>query len=840
MAWRKLFRDRLRALLHSDAVHGEIDEEVRFHIEMRTEENIRRGMSPDEARRDAERRFGRLTRIREMGYEVRGGGMLETLWQDLRYGLRMLLRNPGFTLVAVVALALGVGANSAIFSVINSLLLRPLPFEQPDRLVQVWETIAQRGRSEVPASFPNFADWRDQNQVFEQTVAYSDWSFNLKGAAEPERIRSAIVSPAFFPMLGVKPILGRTLLPGEDQPGKDLSVVISRRLWQRRFNSDPGVVGRGVDLNGKSFTVVGVVAGVAALPGLSDETELWAPVSQGYALTERRAHFLNVIARLKPDVGLEQAQAEMSRVAAALSSQYPEANVGRGVRIVPLQEQVVGNVRPALLVLLGAVVFVLLIASTNVANMLLARAAGRQKEIAVRTALGAGRWRLVRQLLTESLLLALVGGTLGLLLALLGVDLLVTFGPSDLPRVKEVAVDGRVLAFTFAVSVLVGLIFGLVPALQSSRPMLNETLKEGGRSATGGAGRRRVRSFLVVTEVTLSLVLLVGAGLLLKSFFRLRAVNPGFNPQNILTMQLDLTGPNYQKGAQDISFHDRLLERVTALPGVEAAATASTVPIAPDAGFSRLAFAVEGQTPDPADPPVAFYNGVSPDYFRTMQIPLVQGRAFDEHDVRGAQNVAVVNETLARRYFPGSDPLGRRLTLNDPTADDWATVVGVVKDTKPRELAGEPVAEMYMPYAQQPEPGMALMIRTAGSTDAVADAVRREVLAIDPGQPVYSVRTLPAVMSEAVATPRFRTFLLGVFAALALVLAVVGIYGVMSYAVTQRTHEFGIRMALGARSSDVLKLVVGHGMALALAGVLIGLIASFALTRVLAGPVFCG
>jgi putative ABC transport system permease protein len=763
---------------------------------------------------------------------------MRTLWQDLRYGLRMLLKNPGFTLVAVVALALGIGANSAIFSVVNSLLLRPLPFEQPDRLVQVWETIPQRGRFEVPASFPNFADWRDQNQVFEQTVAYSDWSFNLTGAAEPERIRSAIVSPAFFSTLGIQPILGRTLLPGEDQPGKDLSVVISRRLWQRRFNSDPNVVGKTVDLSGKSFTVVGVIAPPADLPGLSDDTELWAPVSQGFGLTNRRWHSLNVIARLKPGVGREQAQADMERIAAALSRQYPEANADRGLRIVPLHEQVVGNARPALLVLLGAVVFVLLIASTNVANMLLARATARQKEIAIRTALGAGRWRLVRQLLTESLLLALAGGTLGLLLALWGVDLLTAFGPSDLPRVKEVAIDGRVLAFTFAVSLLVGLVFGLVPGLQSSRPELNETLKEGGRSATGGAGRRRVRSLLVVTEVTLSLVLLVGAGLLLKSFFRLRAVNPGFNPQNVLTIQLDLNGPNYQKGSQLISFHDQLLDRVKALPGVEAAATASAVPIAPDAGFSRLAFAIEGQTPDPADSPVAFYNGVSPDYFRAMQIPVLRGRAFDERDVRGSLGVAVVNETLARRYFPDSDPVGRRVTLNDPKEEDWATIVGVVKDTKPRELAGEPVAEMYMPYAQQPEPSMALMIRTAGRPDAVAAAVRREVLALDHDQPVYSVRTLPAVMSEAVATPRFRTFLLGAFAALALALAVVGIYGVMSYAVTRRTHEFGIRMALGAQGKDVLKLVVGHGMALALAGVLLGLAASFALTRLLAGLLY--
>ncbi|HJQ32693.1 MAG TPA: ABC transporter permease [Pyrinomonadaceae bacterium] len=764
---------------------------------------------------------------------------MKTLLQDLSYGLRMLLKNPGFTLVAVVALALGIGANSAIFSVVNSLLLRPLPFEHPERLVQVWETSAKLGRNEIPASFPNFADWREQNHVFEQAVAYSDWSFNLTGAAGPERIRSAIVSPEFFQALGIKPVLGRTLLPGDDQPGKDLNVVISKKLWQRRFNSDPAVVGRGLDLSGKSFTVVGVVAGAADLPGLSDDTELWAPVSQGFALTERRAHFLNVIARLKPGVPLEQAQADVNNLAAALSRQYPEANADRGLRLVPLQEQVVGDARLALLVLLGAVAFVLLIAATNVANMLLARAASRRKEIAIRTALGAGRWRIMRQLLTESLLLSLAGGTAGLLLALWGVDLLVAFGPTDLPRVKEVAVDARVLAFTFAVSVLTGLVFGLVPALQTSRPELNETLKEGGRSAAGGAGRR-VRSALVVAEIALSLVLLIGAGLLLRSFFRLQAVNPGFNPEGVLAMQLDLTGPNYQKGAQAISFNDQLLERVRALPGVESAATASAVPVAPDAAFSRLAFAVEGQAPDPANRNVAFYNAVSPDYFRTMQIPVLRGRVFDEHDVRNAPGVAIVNETLARKYFPGSDPLGRRITLNDVETkeEDWATIVAVVRDTKPRELSGEPAAELYMPYSQQPEPGRVLMVRTTERADAVAAAVRREVLAIDRGLPVYGVRTLPAVMSEAVAAPRFRTYLLGVFAVLALVLALVGIYGVMSYAVTQRTHEFGVRVALGAQTRDVLRLVVGQGTALALAGVLIGLAASFALTRVMSGLLY--
>ena len=760
---------------------------------------------------------------------------MNNLWQDLRYGVRMLLKNPGFTAVAVIALALGIGANTAIFSVVNSLLLRPLPFEQPDRLVQVWESSAKLGRNEIPASFPNFADWRDQNHVFEQVVAYADWTFNLTGTAEPERLRSAIVSPAFFAMLGIKPIMGRTLLPDEDQPGKDLSVVISQRLWQRRFSSDPNIVGKAIGLNGKSFTIVGVIAQTSDVFGLADDTELWVPVSHGAGFTNRRGHYLGVLARLKPGVTQAQAQADMNTIAAALAQQYPDANTDRGVRLVPLQEQLVGNFKLALWVLLGAVVFVLLIASTNVANMLLARAASRQKEIAIRTALGAGRWRLVRQLLTESLLLSLIGGTLGLLLALWGVDLLVAFGPADLPRVKEVAIDGRVLGFTFAISLVTGIVFGLVPALQASRPELNEMLKEGGRSATGGVGRRRVRSLLVVAEMALSLVLLIGAGLLIKSFFRLQAVNPGFNPQHVLTMQFDLHGPKYQKSTPIIAFHDQLLERIKALPGVESVASRSSVPIAADADFARLSFAIEGRTPDPANRFIAFYNAISPDYFRTMQIPLMQGRAFDGHDVPKAENVIIINETLARRYFAGENPVGKRITLNDenPTAEDWATIVGVVKDTIPRALDAEPAAEMYMPYAQQPQRGMALMIRTTGQPETVAAAVRREVLALDKEQPIHSVRTLPAVLAEAVATPRFRTSLLGVFAAVALVLAIVGIYGVMSYSVTQRTHEIGIRLALGAQSKDVLKLVVGQGMALTLAGVAIGLAASFALTRLM-------
>ena len=764
---------------------------------------------------------------------------METIRKDITYGARMLIKSPGFTVVAVLALTLGIGANTAIFSVVNSVLLRPLPFNDPSRLMQLWEAKASKGRNEIPASYPNFADWRDQNHVFEHLVAYADWSFNLTGTGEPERIRSAIVSPTFFSALGINPIRGRVFLPGEDASGKDLIAVISESLWQRRFGSDPNIIGRSVNLDDKSFTVVGVIARGVQAPLLSDEIELWAPVTHGFGFTNRYGHYLNVLGRLKPDVTPQQAQSEMNTIASRLEQQYPESNKGLGVRVVSLDDQIVGNLRTSLLVMLGAVVFVLLIGAANVANMSLARAATRQKEMAIRTALGAGRWRIVRQLLTESMLLSLISGVLGLLVAIWGIDLLVALSPADLPRVKEVTIDLRVLGFTLTVSFLTGILFGLLPALQASQFNLNERLKAGGRRATSGINRQRLRGSLVIAEIALSLVLLVGAGLLIRSFIRLQSVDPGFKSSNVLTMQLDLNGPKYKTGAQVIAFHNQLLERLKQLPDVQYASTRSFVPIASDASFAYLHFTVEGSRGDESDGPVAFYNGVSPDYFQTMMIPLLKGRGFSDKDVRGSQNVAIVNRTLAQRYFAAGDLIGKRISLEDnPKEEDWVTIVGVVGDTKPRELRSEPVAELYMPYNQQPERGMSLMIRYRDSGSGVAAAVRNEVLALDKDQPVYSIRTLNSVLYESVAAPRFRTVLLGGFAGLALILAGVGIYGVISYAVSQRTQEIGIRMALGARATDVLKLILKGGMMLVLVGVAMGLAGAFALTRVLTTLLF--
>ena len=774
-----------------------------------------------------------IDRIRQVRNDI-----MDSIIKDIRYGIRNLLKRPAFTLIAIITLALGIGANTAIFSVVNALLLRPLPFTEPDKLIQVWEASIKQGQRH-DVSYPNFVDWRDQNQSFQQIAAYSDRTFNLTGDAEPEQIQGVMISPAFLPMLDVKPILGRVFLPEEDYPNKVFSAVISERLWRRHFNSDGQIVGRTISLNYESFTIVGVVKNIVDVPRLPVDTEVWIPISHSSGFDNRQGHYLSVLARLKPGVTPEQAQTDMNRIAGTLTAQHPDSNTNLGVRLVPLQDQIVGDFKLALQVLLTAVLLVLLIASANVANMLLARAADRQKEVAIRTALGASRFRLVRQLLTESLLLSVLGGAVGLLLAWWGVYLLVAFGPSDLPRLKEITVDARVLAFTFTIAMLTGIISGIVPALKASFAHVNEALKESGRNAAGSVGHRRLRSLLVASEIALSLVLLVGAGLVLKSFHKLQAVNPGFNPQNLLIVQVSLRGPRYQEETPTITFFDQLVEKTKASPDVQSVATRSYIPVGLNEDYAYLSFMVEGQAPDPANRPLAYYNAVSPDLFHTMEIPVLRGRPFDSHDVMKAQHVIIINETLARRYFPGTDPIGKRMTLNDenPKEEDWATIVGVVKDTMQRQLGGEPAAEMYLPFAQSPHRSMVLMIRTTNPENVVS-AIRRDVQALDPNLPLYGIRTMENVISESIAAARFRTSLLAIFAAVALVLAMVGIYGVMSYAVTQRTHEMGIRMALGARGLDVVKLIVRNGMSLALVGAIIGLAGAFAITRLMTGLLF--
>ena len=830
MAWRKLFRDRLRALLHSDAVHGEIDEEVRFHIEMRTEENVRRGMLPEEARRDAERRFGRLTRIKELGYEVRGGGMLETLWQDLRYGARMLLKNPGFTLVAVLTLSLGIGANTAIFSVVNAVLLRPLPFAEPERLVWLWDTQPQLPTA--PASLPDFLDWKSQNKSFEHLAAFESGSMFLDTGDGMRDTPVGLVTPETFALFRVNPILGRTFTDEETLPGRFRVAVLSHGMWRSRFGSDPNVLGRTIDVSGAPYTIIGVMPEGFSFP---DRAELWRPLPIDPNKLDRGPHYLRVVGRLKPGVTLAQAQAEMSTIAARLAQQYPEKIAGHGVKLELLRDVVVGDIGPALFVLLGAVGFVLLIACANVANLLLARVGVRQKEIAVRTALGASRLRIVRQLFTESLMLSAVGGAAGLLIAVWGVNWLVSLGPNTIPRVQEIAVDPRVICFTLLISVATSLLFGLAPALQASRPDLTGALKEGGRGSAGLL-RNRLRSVLVISEVALSLVLLIGAGLMIRSFAKLSHVDPGFDPDHVFTMGVALLPSKYPDDGRVASFYSQLLERAAATPGVASAGAISDLPFS--GSNTSDSFTIEGRPPvAKEEEPSTEYRVVTPRYFESMGIPLVSGRDVAWTDTKQAPNVVVINQAFARRHFAGESPLGHRLRLQGQERDPLL-IVGVVGDVRHIGLDEQPLPEAYVPFLQDPlsetyQRSMTIVARTQSDPGAVAASLRATVTSLDKSLPVFAFKPMTEYLRDSLARRRFNLILLTAFGVVALALAAVGIYGVISYGVTQRTHEIGIRMALGAEKGDVLLLVVRQGMIMALGGVAIGLLASLALTRLM-------
>jgi putative ABC transport system permease protein len=763
-----------------------------------------------------------------------GEDVMGNLLQDLRYGIRMLAKNPGFTLIAVMALSLGIGANSAIFSVVNAVLLRPLPYPDPERIIWIEAVNPSKGITSSSVSTPDYGDWMNQNQVFEQMAALRSGGAALTGGDEPERVAAATVSASFFPLLGVNPAQGRTFLPEESQPGRNTVVVVSHGLWQRRFGMDPNLVGKTIMVAGKSVTVVGIMPAGFKFPG---ETELWRPIVIDPNSDRRDDRNLLAMARLKPSVTLEQAQSQMNTINDRLSQQYVETNSGWGVKLTGLQAALVGDTRPALLALLGAVAFVLLIACANVANLLLARAATRQKEIAIRTALGASRARIIRQLLTESVLLSLAGGVLGLLLGVWLTDLLVTISPAGTPRLDEINVDARVLGFTLLLACLTGLIFGLAPALQASRPDLNESLKESGRGSTEGRGRNRVRGFLIVSEIALSLMLLIGAGLLIKSFMRLREVNAGFDPQNVLTLRLSVPSAKYPDPRQQANFYSQLLERVRALHGVESAGAVISLPLGGSNFSVGRAFIREGRPMTPEESLNASYQVTTPGYFQTMRIPLVAGRSFTEQDTEQSPQVIIINETFARKVFPNEDPIGKRVTV---WRDEkfMREIVGVVGNVKPSALEDEDEPQMYVPHTQDPWGVMSLVIRTKGEPTALAGAVRGEVLALDKGQPVYDVKTMEDVVSAAVAPRRTPMLLFTVFAGVALLLAAVGIYGVISYSVAQRTHEIGIRMALGAQTGDVLKMVLVQGMVLALTGVGVGLLAAFALTRVMAGLLF--
>jgi putative ABC transport system permease protein len=761
--------------------------------------------------------------------------MMETLWQDVRYGFRMLWKNPGFTLVAVLALALGIGANSTIFSFVNGILLRPLPYQQPERLVLLDEISTKENARSIGVSFPNFLDWREQNRVFEEIAAYVENSYTLVGGGEPEQVKGASVSSGLFEVVGVAPMMGRTIRPEEDRPDADTVVILSHGLWQRRFGAARDIIGQTISINNRSRTVIGVMPPGFQFPEVAD---LWLPLALDTKRWTRNDHGLSAIARLKQGVTLAQAQDEMVSVAHRIEEQNPVTNEGLSVNVHNLREGLVGDYRRALMILLGVVGFVLLIACANVANLLLARASVRQKEMSIRAALGASRWRIVRQLVTESLLLSVMGGVLGLLLALWGLDLLLAAIPIEIPFWMKFNLDGRVLGFTVAVSLLTGIVFGSVPALQASKIDLNEALKEGGRSAAAGAGRRRLRSLLVVVEVALSLVLLVGAGLMMRSFLRLRQVDPGVDPKNVLTMTVSLPRAKYTEPEKQVAFFQQLLERTNALPGVETAGAVSNLPLSGSLWGRSLT--VEGRPVLPVgQAPMINHCVTTPNYFRSMGIRLLAGRDFAPPDTKDAPRVTVIDERLAREFWPGESPLGKRIRFGPPEANEpWHTIVGVVGEVRHERLEMATRKSIYVPHSQIPDRQMVLTIRTATDPMSLAAAVRGQVKELDPDQPVSDVRPMSEVISRSVWQPRLYAILFGIFAAVALVLATVGIYGVMAYSVTQRTHEIGIRMALGAQSSDVLKMVLGHGLLLALTGVVIGLGAAFALTRLMASLLF--
>ncbi len=765
-----------------------------------------------------------------------------TFMQDIRYGFRMLAKSPGHTAVAVFALALGIGANSSIFSMVDAILVHPLPFDQLDRLVMVFQANPRRGLDEDSVSPGNFVDIRDQVESFEQASAYQWWDVNVAekaGGLESERVLGFLVSPEFFAALRVPAALGRPFAGGEDQPGHDQVVVLSDALWKRRFGSDPGVIGRSLKLNGETHTVIGVMPAGFSFP--LGGPGLWAPLTlEAGKAHSRGALQLKVIARLRPGVTRPQAQAELSALAVRLQQQFPDTNAGWDLAIIPLIDDVVRYSRPIGLAMLAAVGFVLLIACANVANLLLAKASVRGREIAIRAALGAGRRRLIQQLLTESVLLALAGGTAGLVLAMWGVELIGSALPADIinfvPGWSEIRINLPVLLFTLGLSVITGLLFGLAPALNASRADLNQSLKEAGSAA--GVVRHRVRGALVVGEIALALVLLVGAMLSINGFRVLMNENPGFVADHVLTMQTTLSSVEYPDRAKAAAFYQHILERVHNVPGVESAGLVSDLPLS--GGWEDSTLTIEGRPePKPGEEPAADRSSVSAFYFRAIGIPIVSGRSFTDQDAAASPFVAIVSEKMARLFWPGEDPIGKRFRLGGPgTTGPWRTIVGVAGDVRRFGLEADAKPTMYLPHLQSPRLTMTLVARASSEPSVLAAVIGGAVRAEDPAVPVYNVRTMDQVVASAHAGPRFTMVLMGILGSLALVLAAVGIYGVMAHMSAQRTHEIGIRMALGARDFDVLRMMLAHGMRLTSMGLVLGLAGSLGVTRLLAAVMF--
>ena len=823
---------RLRSLFRRGQVEAELNEELRYHLERQIEVNTAAGMSVEEARYAALRAMHGLDQRKEECRDMRRVRLIEDLWRDFRFSLRSLLKRPGFTAIALLALALGIGANTAIFSLVNAVILQPLPYRDPDRLISVYGT---RNRSTQGSVGPtDFLDYRSQNKTFEQFAASGSMMLpmNLTGSGEPERLNASIITGNYFDTFGVRPALGRGFSLENEKTGQDHVTVLSHAFWQTRFGGDPNIVNKTIILNGKAYEVLGVMPAEVVLP---QPAQLWVPINfdADPEMKMRNARFLRGIGRLKEGVTLDQAQTDTDLIAAQLEQQYPDSNTGWSLRLIPLREILVGGSRTMLFILFGAVGFVLLIACANVANLLLVRAAARQKEIAMRTALGASRLRIIRQMITESLLLAIFGGALGALLAVAGVKLLVSLGEDNIPRTANVKIDATVLAFTLLISLATGLLFGLAPAIRTMKENLVDALKDGMRGGSEATVKNRTRSLLVVFESAIAVMLLIAAGLLIRSLVALQNVDPGFDPNNVLTLRVDLPRQKYNTPEKASNFFEQLETRVAGLPGVEAVGLITDLPLSGEA--RDMPYRVEGR---PATSDIAFvdFRRVNKNYFSAMRIPLRCGRNFTEQEVRQSDKAIVVSQAFVDSVFPNEEALGKRLIIWSGIRNEPYEIIGIVGDTRYQSLQGEPSATMYVPTRELLF--VNLVIRTQGDPLSLVGGVRKEVNALDPDQPIAAIRPMTEWVAMSAAGARYRTTLLGLFALLAMILAATGIYGVMSYSVAQRTQEIGVRMALGARPLDVLKLVVRQGMMLALIGVIVGLAGALALTRVMSSLLF--
>lgn len=841
MALLSHLRSLLRNLLRRQKADAELDQEVRSFLELLADEKADAGLTREEAVRAARIELGGVEQVKEAVLGERSGAWVSGMWQDVRYAGRMLRKSPGFATIAILTLALGIGANTAIFSVVDAVLLKPLPFHDPASLAMVWEDNPAHGLLHNTVAPPNFLHWKQQNHCFSAVAPFVDRPMNLTGAGEPEQIAVEYVSPNFFSLLGVNPMLGRGFSPGEDQPGKSKVVVLSYGLWQSKFGGDLAIIGQTVKLSGVPHTVIGVTAPdfdfyVSEFSATGERPRLWAPLPEPAEWQDwsKVGRFLRVIARLDSGVSLQQAQAQMNVVAANLAARYPAYDKGWGVALISLRNQLSGTLRPALLILLGAVGFVLLIACANISSLLLSRATGRRREIAIRVALGASPGRIIRQLLTENLLLGILGGAFGAMLALWTTKALVHSGSASVVNVSNVTLDWRILAFAATLSLLAALLAGILPSLMAARGEVAAALPEGGRSSSEGRKSLAARSAFVVVQISLALVLLAGSSLLIQSFLRLTQVNPGFRISRLLTFQVTLPDSKYREDAARIAFFAQFLAKIRALPGTASASADATPPFSSVGARAATDFAIAGEPPRPPGQSLGTdVRVVASGYFRTVDIPLLRGRTFNDRELAQPSNVVVINKTFAERYFAGKNPLEQKIILDMEDTNLPDEIIGVVGDVHESNLASTPVPIAYWPYPQSPYSAMTIVVRTATPPLSMVPAIRETLQQLDKEEPMAKIATVDQLVSDSVASSRFTMLLLSAFAGLALALACIGIYGVMAYSVAQRTHEIGIRLALGAQSRDVLRLVLGQGGRLAFIGVGIGLPAALILTRLM-------